>query len=210
MRRNRSNHDRLDGGDHHRTASREAVRRRTRWRANHNPIRRVGPNAFPIDENVEPDHAGKSALVQDEIIQSPPLLAGLAVSVDGARGEGHPRLSDVISTRQILERRLEILALTAGEKSEPAKVDAENWNVASIEKAGAAQECAVSAQCYQRVQLPWILEARTLPCHLVQSLLQQRLDVEFGRDAKERAEYFRKLFVSLMTDDTKPHQTARR
>jgi hypothetical protein len=44
----------------------------------------------------------------------------------------------------------------------------------------------------------------------VQALLEEWIDVKLGCDAKERAEYFRKLVVSLMPDDTEPHYTARR
>ena len=41
-------------------------------------------------------------------------------------------------------------------------------------------------------------------------LLEERLNLELGRKAKERAHNLRQLIVTLMSDDTEPHQTARR
>jgi len=55
-----------------------------------------------------------------------------------------------------------------------------------------------------------ILESGALPRYLMQTLLEQRIDPQRRRKTKERAEYFRKLVVTLMPDDTQPHQTARR
>ena len=76
--------------------------------------------------------------MENEIVESSPVLSGLAIGIYRAGAERHARLRDVIATGQILERGLEIATLAAGEKSKTPEVDAEYWNVAPIEKPGSA------------------------------------------------------------------------
>ena len=100
--------------------------------------------------------------------------------------------------------------LAARKKTETSEIDAQNRNVPAVEEARTTKKSPISTEGDKRVQLCWILESSALARYLMQTLLEQWLDSERRRDAEKRAEYFRKLVITLMPDDTKPHQTARR
>src|SRR6185437_11414171 len=89
------------------------------------------------------------------------------------------------------------------------EIDSQYGDVMTVEKARAAQQRAVSAQRHQRVDLIRVVERRLLCSYFRNLLLEKRLDAEVGCDAKKRPENIRQLFVTFMSDDTEPHQTAR-
>jgi hypothetical protein len=90
--------------------------------------------------------------VQNEIIEGPPLLAGLAGLIDDSRAESHARLRHIIAARQVPQSSLEIFALTAREKAEAAQVHSQNRDVTTVQKAGATQQRPVAAERNERVE----------------------------------------------------------
>jgi hypothetical protein len=119
--------------------------------------------------------------------------------------QSHARLSDVLAAGEILQGRFEIFTLAAGQKSEPAEVDAENRDVLSVEKARASQQRSVAAKREQRIESRRVFETRTSSRYFVDSLLEQRDNVQSRGNPEQCAQNPGELFVTLMSNDTEAH-----
>jgi hypothetical protein len=143
--------------------------------------------------------------VQHEIVEGAPLLSRFAGCINRARAQRHARLCNVFTASKILERGFEVFALAARKKAEPTQINSENGNVFSVEIPRTSQQGPVAAERDQSVEVRWIFEARTLSRYFMQPLLEVRLDIERGCEAKKRFQNSGKLVVALMPDDTEAH-----
>src|SRR5688572_12768571 len=121
----------------HWAADRKVVCGGAGGRRQHDAVSRVTRDLLTIDFDPQPDHARLAALVQHDVVEGVPA----ARILDESRPplEHHARLAAIVSADQPPDGVLEILRSTGAQEAEASEVDAENGNLATSQKPGAAQ-----------------------------------------------------------------------
>ena len=165
----------------------------------------------PSIADVEPDDARKPAFVQDEIVECAPLLR-----VSTLRDPSRARQAPCALQRR--SHRSQAICSAASKSSLPQVVRNPSrprftpriGTVSPSSSRAPRRSVPSPPKCYESVDLHSVVETFADLRDFVQALLEAKLDAERGRDTKEHPQYLRQLIVSLMPDDTDPHQPARR
>src|SRR6185503_2194992 len=89
-----------------------------------------------------------------------------------------------------------------------AEIHPENWDWVRRNHACAAQQSAVSAQGEQRVELLWIVEARSAASDLVKLTLIVKLESQAGTELTDCVQHGREICVTQVSDDAESNHPA--
>src|SRR5690606_29475419 len=178
VRPDRRRQDAVHGGVHYGSGRRQRVRGGARRRGEDDSVGGVLRDLLPVgtDEHREPNGAGEAALMQDGIIQGEERRSLVPVAIDHARFQREPLVQPVVTAEDARQRILELVWRDRREEAEVAEVDAEHGDAARRDESRAAQQCAVTAERDEQVDVVGA-ELRRAGEQVEQFLLRTDLDV---------------------------------